>query len=72
MYLAILLMGLLDYMLSDYLWARAVILLGPTMVRGCGLLCVVAPAPLAHACCKFASVSDDHLMTAWQAAACMT
>ncbi|GAX73106.1 hypothetical protein CEUSTIGMA_g559.t1 [Chlamydomonas eustigma] len=30
-YLIILLEGLLDYVLSDYLWARAVIILGPTV-----------------------------------------
>eukprot|EP00199_Chlamydomonas_sp_CCMP681_P000958 CAMPEP_0119103646 /NCGR_PEP_ID=MMETSP1180-20130426/2047_1 /TAXON_ID=3052 ORGANISM="Chlamydomonas cf sp, Strain CCMP681" /NCGR_SAMPLE_ID=MMETSP1180 /ASSEMBLY_ACC=CAM_ASM_000741 /LENGTH=527 /DNA_ID=CAMNT_0007088205 /DNA_START=60 /DNA_END=1643 /DNA_ORIENTATION=+ len=30
-YLIILLEGLLDYVLSDYLWARAVMLLGPTV-----------------------------------------
>lgn len=36
-YLAILVMGLVDYMLSDYLWARAVILLGPTVVSALAL-----------------------------------
>ncbi|KAF5831487.1 hypothetical protein DUNSADRAFT_13045 [Dunaliella salina] len=30
-YLIILLEGLLDYVLSDYLWARAVLLIGPTV-----------------------------------------
>ncbi len=30
-YLVIILEGLLDYVLSDYLWARAVMILGPTV-----------------------------------------
>jgi drug/metabolite transporter (DMT)-like permease len=43
MYLAILLMGLIDYLLSDYLWARAVLLLGPTIVGylSCCVACVL-------------------------------